>query len=1694
MFGVRINRTLVADQMIDQAQALQRIRFQPMSEANELRNSTKQPPAENKGVTDILGDAVHSALYTAVQEPISGITQIVDEVAGTKLLPKVQFLDAPVAAQFGTADWHAQTVGSAVGMLLPFMLVGKGVKSALGTSAESASLMSSRAAFGMSIKEAGLTGFAYDALLRPTDPNHTGGLGGFLMDRGAHGLVGAGTFMTLTGSALGLRSLGGSAAAIERSALVPLLKNPIVNGVLAGVPAGLVNAEGMSLVNNGKLASATELGQSVYGMSVIGGGFGAVHSFTAPREGGLPSRYEAIKSQIQDGLSTGKPKVKEGLGLAGGDTEGPDGVKHSVSPADGLVEPAKIVEDPTKVVVDPTKVVEDPTKVVADPTKVVDDPSKVVSDQTKASETPVAEDLNSGDLSAALADLVAKFNTGKEVGTGAGKGRGSKSKTVAPELTETPAVTETAKVTEPAKETEPPPVVEPPPLIDTTVADGSKSRGTLDMLPGNVERPNVIVNPELRDATLDGAAARPETKTESTDTSAPGKRTIKIPEVETARHPDLIEGAKQLNTVLKTEDAARLAEDQAIIAEAKARDPLASTDIVDAATQARQAADAAKLEFEQQRQKFTEYVEGNGQGLQTHLETVAEQLKYPEKALELVRRDFALKEGKDLLSSAVADGATYEQQAAFDQFVRDKGQQIRPELERLGEEQKNSDIARALIDRAYEPRQINVQVEDVGQQAAMNAGARILTAEGGIDTVALKKFAQDYGPAMEKHMLTAAEQLGYGVDAKIQIGEAYHGEAFRKGADLLRTNPLDVDAFKEFAQNEGKGLDKQMWQTAMDLGLDRNTQLAVFEAYRGVQTWVPIRDGNGEIINQQKVDAAGKLEFDGDGKPVYETGKDGKPIPETVAVPPEKEAQFRMLVNVLEVVSRDPQSPPSYIDAVRQALKSPDSEGLAESLDWYAARSGDGRLQALLREAKFPTENWEVSGKPDIIPLADLFPNTPEGQIAKNRVQDLNDLLAALKDAPPEQLAEKRFDVMDWLKRNSDPTADQIEMAAARRIGENTNSSRVASVLDSFFGTDNMKAFEAAKQKYDSVAAEITPDMIARMQQSGADLFWELAPPKPATDRMYGGGPRIDQSREAVTTRKLEDGSVVATFNPQRNAEGIVRVTDEPSGQRTIEYQDQTKTILRPDGVNIEVRADGSWKASFSNGNSLIEYATGDIAKVVYENGKSTTVYRDGRIEHAGVENQTAWKNSDGTLPERQAVDASDAQSTQSGPNVRSRAEVAQLVEKLGSSDYTEASVAAINLKNSFGQMTDTQFVQWLNFAMGSHPDTFGGSGRNLPNWVDLHLRDGGQVLLQDSVQRMLRGGDTLAEQQSEAGQTRAFEARNIIRNYLNAPEGRPSTLQYPSWLVSGNQLGPESLPDNVRKDVRVRFEPDKLPADVKQYLEQNPEKVQKPKEVEPGGRPARPPRDFTLPADTLSARLRTMSDVLQFAPKEIQSQLLKLGADDARALKDVINVLTPPKSARDKAQPTEYQELLKLTVPQARDIYTVKLLIQAIRDANWAQQKNPAAYEANHALAMKAALQLLPDSPAAQGRVFDIVNGLASGEIRAPWVDRDAEFEGPPKPGMGKHQGPIERQKEQRLDEEIEQGGEVYPQEEPPADYYPDPLEQQGPRNTNADYKFDVDEWQSTRQSDGFENAADINNAVDNGLIDGRGPESDGL
>ncbi|HEY9676839.1 MAG TPA: hypothetical protein V6C76_02470 [Drouetiella sp.] len=1534
-----------------------------MVEANGLREQDKQPPAEHKSTSDILSDAVHSALYSAVQEPVTGLTQIYDAFKGngSNVASKVQFMEAPKAAQFGTADWHAQQIGSAVGMLAPFMLMHKGVKGTLGaagfgveragmtgiTAAEDMSLLAKRTSFGMNMAEAGITGFGYDAFLRPSDSNHTGDLSQFLADRGTQGTIGAATFMTMTGAGLGLNRLAGSSM-LEKSALVPILKNPITSGVLSGVPAAFVSTESHSLVKTGELASSTELAQSVYQMSLIGGGFGAVHALAGPGEAGAPSKIEQFKDKVKSNLNP-EVRPREGLALlSGDDTVGPKDEPGGKKPFDG---------DP--------------------------------------------------DTEKGLEDITSKW-----------KGRAD-----APS-SETP-------VDKPAEKTDTPPVVDAP--VDKPVS-------TLDMLNGSRTEASGIINPALRDATTDSAAK--VENTEAADTTAP-KRKVEIPEVAVERAEDLKTGVVALHNVLKSQEAAKSAADGAFLAEAKAQEPLATDDVVQLATQARERATQLKQEAEQKRQAFTDFVNEKGDGLRTHLEDVAKQLKYPERAREIVTRDFTVKEGKQLLSAATADGATPESRAAFEQFVREKGgDKIRPELEKLAAEEKNADVAKALLEKAFAPRAVSITVEDVGQQAAMNVGAQILTREGGPDQAALNKFAKDYGPAMEKHMRSAADQLGFGVDAKLQIAEAYHGPELRQGVDLLKANPLDPVALKEFTEGAGKALEQPMAQAALDLGLTPEAQLKVREAYRGQEEWVRVGDSE-----------------------------------EYVPVDPARAKDFRTGIALMEQTHAN-NAPGYYIDIMRNWIKSPDNADLVKPMRDYAELSNDPHIQAFMREMEFPTENMTVTGKPSVIQVSEeLGSGTPEAFERRNRFNDFLELTDALKNAPDAELANNRQQLFNWLNRNDDV------YDAAVAFAKQSADSRVVSALDSYFGTNNMKEFIEAKAKHDKVSDEITPDLIQRLQKPGAELFWELAPEAVDPPRMWGGNKNISESRQAKTVTTDGEGNVIAEFNAARHPQGVAKVTDAPDGTRTVEYGDGAKFIQLPQGYDMDVKPDGSWMAKFSNGNYIIENAEGPISKIVYENGAETTLYRNGEVRRTSVDDQTASKWLDGTKlgaedarPEEQGDAAADpAKPAKDG--VLTRDQVSALTEKLSSSDYSEASTAAILLKNGFGKMTDTQFVQWLNFALGSHPDAFSRTPRQLPNWPDLHMRADGQVFLEDNVQELLRGGKTPAEQQSQEGRDRAYEGRTLVRNFLDAPEDRPSTLQYPAWLVKANNLPPESLPRTVLRDIRARFSADKLPPDVAQYLEANPEKPSK-------GRDGKVRGPFQLSNDDLPTRMKALSDTLQYAPKDIQQKLLQLGSEDARALRDVLSAVTPPRGPRDRAQPAEFEELLDLTVPQAEDIYTVRLMIQAIKDAaSQREEKDRAPLEE---FAVKAASRLLPEDEAGQKRVMELVSGIASGKIRAPWVpDAERENQPPPeKPGSGKHKGTITREDGLRP-------GEQYPTdeqlaqmdgEEPTAF---DDTQLTGTRNDEP-----LDNWQQYRDDP----EADLTNPLLDGGHDIHGIIGDGI
>lgn len=264
-----------------------------------------------------------------------GVSQIIDKSAGTTIMNSVKSglatvgISAPEEAQ-GSIGQHAQMLGNAVGMMLPYVLLhksmGRGAARVFGeetlVARSSTALMGGRAFGAETAKHAGLafgTGFVYDSLVRPSDENLNGL--SFVQDRFLNGLTGGTTMATLSASSFGLARLGGSEAIKSRFARA-VLGDPIGTSVLAAVPAGLVSAEAHALRGGNLLPTAAEAGQSVYQMAFVGFAFGGAHKlgmFNRPasktpdaRESFETGKIEGIETPMQRAQRLGAVKDAEG--------------------------------------------------------------------------------------------------------------------------------------------------------------------------------------------------------------------------------------------------------------------------------------------------------------------------------------------------------------------------------------------------------------------------------------------------------------------------------------------------------------------------------------------------------------------------------------------------------------------------------------------------------------------------------------------------------------------------------------------------------------------------------------------------------------------------------------------------------------------------------------------------------------------------------------------------------------------------------------------------------------------------------------------------------------------------------------------------------------------------------------------------------------------------------------------------------------------------------------------------------------------------------------------------------------------------------------------------------------------------------------------------------------------------------------
>ncbi len=217
-----------------------------------------------------------SFTYSLIQAPVDGLSQLVDKSFGSSWQKSLHFMDAPAPAKYGTSDWAAQQIGGAGGMIAPYLLLHTGVSKVVGREVQTANSLS-RANIGrFAAQESGIaavSGTIYGGVFTPVNSASQDFWGDRFRNAATSGL----TFATLTGSSIGLQGLGRSMSAQGRTAFGGMLQHEVAAGVLSAVPAGIVHADGGSLLAGKGLATGKERTEAITTFAMVGGVFGGGH-------------------------------------------------------------------------------------------------------------------------------------------------------------------------------------------------------------------------------------------------------------------------------------------------------------------------------------------------------------------------------------------------------------------------------------------------------------------------------------------------------------------------------------------------------------------------------------------------------------------------------------------------------------------------------------------------------------------------------------------------------------------------------------------------------------------------------------------------------------------------------------------------------------------------------------------------------------------------------------------------------------------------------------------------------------------------------------------------------------------------------------------------------------------------------------------------------------------------------------------------------------------------------------------------------------------------------------------------------------------------------------------------------------------------------------------------------------------------
>lgn len=262
----------------------------------------------------LLQDIGNSYIYSLAQEPVDGISQLMDRSA-IFALPHLHLISKPDEAEFGSVRWHAQQAAAAAGMMLPFLLLHKGVCNTSGrfmngiearlTGIPTAvpgvcferGLISDRFRF-KTVLDSTLSGALYDGLARPVDPDDKQ----FYQSRLKNAISGGLTFATLSAFAcktqLIMRKEAEKAGTLGLSKAGQTNANNLKAALIAGIPAGIVSAECRSLLDGKGPCSGSDLYKASYSFAFLGGALSSASASFHPHELRLlPARQALLNFQ-----------------------------------------------------------------------------------------------------------------------------------------------------------------------------------------------------------------------------------------------------------------------------------------------------------------------------------------------------------------------------------------------------------------------------------------------------------------------------------------------------------------------------------------------------------------------------------------------------------------------------------------------------------------------------------------------------------------------------------------------------------------------------------------------------------------------------------------------------------------------------------------------------------------------------------------------------------------------------------------------------------------------------------------------------------------------------------------------------------------------------------------------------------------------------------------------------------------------------------------------------------------------------------------------------------------------------------------------------------------------------------------------------------------------------------------------------